>query len=158
MWITPGCLYTTAGSTKIGKTPQKSLIEQVHQPRQAGRTFERTRAGSAQAAAQRIKRPRNCPTTDRLAEHLSHSHQKHFQQTGGQQSPGGCPPRRGTQFILTDPKLPTPTPTGVLQPSAGAFFFQQQSQPQSHHVVMTPHQIGGILWADKQRKEKTRDL
>jgi hypothetical protein len=38
----------------------------------------------------------------------------------------------------------------------GLFIFQQQSQPQSHHLVMTPHHIGRHPLAGKQRKEKRK--
>ena len=46
-----------------------------------------------------------------------------YQQTGGQQPPGGHPPRRGTRFILAGPKIPTPAPAGVTNHLLGLFCF-----------------------------------
>jgi hypothetical protein len=54
---------------------------------------------------------------------------------------GSHPPSRRNRFVLANFKSPTPASAGVLKPSAEAFIYQQ-SPPQSHHVVMTPHQLG----------------
>jgi LuxR family transcriptional regulator, maltose regulon positive regulatory protein len=125
--------------------PQSGGCAKVHQYSakiRPDRAFERTRAGSAQAAAQRIKRPRNSPTTDRVAQHRSYSHQKHIQKIGGQQSPGGCPPRRRTRSILADPKSPPPAPQVFTKHLPGLFVFANNHHIKSHHVVMTPPHLG----------------
>ena len=64
----------------------------------------------------------------------AHPHQKHFQQAGSEQSPGGRPPRRGTRFVITDTQSSTPTLAGGSNHLPGLFIFHHNLPINNQHI------------------------